>query len=217
MHLSQILTGGDRNFGYLLVQNNEALIFDPGVDNSNMQKALDESGAKLRWLVGSHDHYDHVETIHEFQKRNGGKIILSTHAETSADISFSASDMIVELGGEQLMLLATPGHTICSICLLTPRIDNKQHLLAGDTLFVGKIGGTATREEARSEYDSLHKVLLKLDDNVLVWPGHNYGASPSSTIGKERTGNPFLIQPDFASFIFLKENWAAYKLEHGIN
>jgi hypothetical protein len=49
-----------------------------------------------------------------------------------------------------------------------------------------------------------------------VWPGHNYGAAPTSTIGHEKTTNPFLIQPDFDAFINLKANWLDYKRKHGI-
>ncbi len=89
-------------------------------------------------------------------------------------------------------------------------------VFTGDTLFVGKVGGTDLGEGARTEYDSLHQRLLALPDDTRVYPGHDVGVAPKSTIGHERETNPFLLQLDFEAFVNLKRNWAAYKKEHGI-
>ena len=98
-----------------------------------------------------------------------------------------------------------------SMCVLVDK-----ELVTGDTLFVGKVGGTYSRRDAEVEFASLKK-LLELADDIRVWPGHNYGVKPTSTIGEERQTNPFLLRiGDFEAFFWLKENWAAYKLEHGI-
>ena len=80
---------------------------------------------------------------------------------------------------------------------------------------MGKVGGTATEEEARKEYDSLRR-LMELDDGIGVYPGHDFGVKPTSTIGYERNNNPFILQPTFADFLHLKENWLAYKQQHNI-
>ncbi len=82
--------------------------------------------------------------------------------------------------------------------------------LTGDILFVGKIGGTATEAAARSEYDSLHQVLMTLPDDITVWPGHDYGCRPASTIGLEKRTNPFLLCEDLGAFLKLKIGWAEY-------
>ena len=66
------------------------------------------------------------------------------------------------------------------------------------------------------QFASLRDVVLALPDEVRVFPGHDCGTAPSSTIGRERRTNPFLLRGDLASFRELKENWAAYKREHGI-
>ena len=109
------------------------------------------------------------------------------------------------------MVLHTPGHTEDSICLYVG-----DAVFTGDTLFVGKIGGTDFGAQARAEYESLHQKLLVLPDTTRVFPGHHYGTAPESTIGHERRTNPFLIQPDFETFVDLKRNWTAYKKAHGI-
>jgi glyoxylase-like metal-dependent hydrolase (beta-lactamase superfamily II) len=80
---------------------------------------------------------------------------------------------------------------------------------------VGKVGGTDLGPGAHREWESLKK-LMRLPDQLEVWPGHNYGAAPTSTIGREKKTNPFLLQPTFEAFIDLKANWLEYKKKHGI-
>ena len=72
------------------------------------------------------------------------------------------------------------------------------------------------REAAETEYRSLHNVVLKLPDDTTIWPGHDYGCRPSSTIGLEQRTNPFLLAGDLDAFLDLKNNWAAFKAERGL-
>ncbi|MCK5222789.1 MAG: MBL fold metallo-hydrolase, partial [Candidatus Aminicenantes bacterium] len=105
----------------------------------------------------------------------------------------------------------TPGHTPDSVC-----IKAGDNLITGDTLFVGKVGGTYSEEEAKEEFMSLAK-LISLPGHIKVWPGHNYGTAPSSTIMNEKETNPFIQRlKNFNDFLWLKQNWAVYKVEHGI-
>ena len=81
---------------------------------------------------------------------------------------------------------------------------------------MGKVGGTYTVSAAKQEFESLKK-LMKLEDDVRIWPGHNYGVRPSSTVGEERKSNPFILRlENFENFVWLKDNWLAYKKEHNI-
>jgi glyoxylase-like metal-dependent hydrolase (beta-lactamase superfamily II) len=128
-----------------------------------------------------------------------------------------ADGQVLRLGGLEITALATPGHSPGHFCFLC-----EGRLVTGDILFCGKVGGTGPyfpRSSARQEYDSLRK-LMKLPADTLVFPGHDYyggpGQRPHSDIGFEKTHNPFLTAPDFAAFCHLKDNWAAYKKEHGI-
>lgn len=89
-------------------------------------------------------------------------------------------------------------------------------LFTGDTLFVGKVGGTDFGALVAEEYHSLHEKLMTLPENTRVFPGHDYGIAPHSTIGNEKKTNPFILQPDLDAFIDLKRNWAEYKRKHGI-
>jgi glyoxylase-like metal-dependent hydrolase (beta-lactamase superfamily II) len=104
----------------------------------------------------------------------------------------------ISIGSIPVKGIHTPGHTPDSICLL---VDN-QKLLTGDTLFVGECGRTDMPEgNSRSMYDSLFNKLLKLNDYVEVYPGHDYGSKPSSTIGEERRSNYTLEPRSLAEFI----------------
>ncbi len=80
-------------------------------------------------------------------------------------------------------------------------------LLSGDLRFVGKVGGTASDDDARTEWASLQRLLNRFPDDATVWPGQDFAVRPSSTIGMERATNPFLGCRDLAAFLTLKRDW----------
>ena len=89
-------------------------------------------------------------------------------------------------------------------------------VVTGDLLFVGKVGGTQTEEDAKVEWESLSRLLDTVPDDTTVWPGHDYGVRPSSTIGLERHTNPFLRCADVAAFLRLRVDWPNYKKQQGL-
>lgn len=115
------------------------------------------------------------------------------------------------MGSLTFRFLHTPGHIPDHVCVL---VENK--LITGDLLFVGKIGGTGPYfplSDPRQQWESLHRLML-LDGDIEVWPGHDYGVRPSSTIAHEIATNPFLKTETYEDFIYLKEHWAEYKKAH---
>ena len=78
------------------------------------------------------------------------------------------------------------------------------------------MGGTTNDDDARIEWASLRRLLDRFPDDATVWPGHDYGVRPSSTIGLERATNPFLRCPDLAAFIALKQDWPTVKQRFGL-
>jgi glyoxylase-like metal-dependent hydrolase (beta-lactamase superfamily II) len=89
-------------------------------------------------------------------------------------------------------------------------------LITGDLIFVGKVGGTRSDEDARTEWLSLQRVLAAFPDDATVWPGHDYGARPSSTIALEKAANPFLRCEDIEAFLKMKREWPEYKRRLGL-
>lgn len=208
MIFEQIRTAGDRNFSYLLGDeaSREAALVDPGYLPEMLVSRVRERGLRLSLILNTHGHPDHTGENDAVRRLAGARLA----AFGRGDIKLGHGDR-VHLGHLQLTVLHTPGHTEDSVCFLAGG-----KLVTGDTLFVGKIGGTGTREAARREFDSLHNVLAVLPLETEVWPGHDYGVRPSSTIGDELRENPFLLCPSFEAFCDLKDNWAEYKRTHGI-
>jgi glyoxylase-like metal-dependent hydrolase (beta-lactamase superfamily II)/trans-aconitate methyltransferase len=205
----QISVGGDRNFAYLLADGNEAAVVDPILPERVLEAAR-EAGVEIKYIVNTHGHYDHSDGNSEMKRATGAKLVAHESSGVGADIPVAGGEKF-KLGATEFEILHTPGHTRDSICVLW-----EGKLVTGDTLFVGKVGGTGYGDDARAEYESLHNVIAKLPDDTEVWPGHDVGTEPSSTVGREKETNPFYQQPDLEAFIDLKRNWAAYKRKHGI-
>ena len=208
----QLDAGGDRNFSYLMADRNggRAALFDPAADSSCYLPMIEKHRLTVAYIIATHGHGDHTCGLAEAKRLTGGEIVVSPLSGIDADISVDDGDTL-SVDCITLRFIHTPGHTDDSICILGGR-----KLITGDTLFVGKVGGTDYGEGARKEYDSLHKKLMTLGDDIEVYPGHNYGAAPTSTIGNEKETNPFILRDSFESFVDLKKNWLQYKKEHGI-
>ena len=213
MFIKQFINGGDRNFAYSVADDstNRAVIIDPSYSPNSIYNYTKEKGYKIEYVFITHNHIDHT---------NGNEKILELtgiHPLFYGDLEPKSGKNVEDgvqfpLGELAIKIIHTPGHTNDSICIYIG-----DAVFTGDTLFVGKVGGTDLGDNARSEYDSLHNKLLKLPDSTRVFPGHNYGVAPESTILHERQTNPFLLQPDIEAFIDLKRNWAEYKRIHGID
>ncbi len=212
MFIHQFLTGGDRNFGYLAGDDatKQAVVIDPSYSPGMLVDFGREHGYAITYIFTTHGHYDHTNGNTEIETLTGITPLLFGDTEPNTGIALT-DGAVLPLGELSVRILHTPGHTHDSMCL-----HLGDAVFTGDTLFVGKVGGTDLGTQAKTEYHSLHRKLLTLRDDTRVFPGHNYGVAPESTIGHERVTNPFLIQPDFEAFVDLKKNWAAYKREHGI-
>lgn len=208
----QIDAGGDRNFAYLMAdkEGGHGALFDPPPDFDRYIELVTRHNLKIDYIIVTHGHTDHTWGVDEAKKQTGAKIVAHALNPVDAELQVGDGDTL-ELGSLSLRILHTPGHSDDSICIL-----GKDKLITGDLLFVGKVGGTDFGENARKEYDSLHEKVMKLDDGIEVYPGHNFGVAPSSTIGHERRTNPFLLRESFEDFVHLKKTWLEYKKEHGI-
>ena len=212
MLVEQFRTGGDRNFGYLVADEvtKKAAIIDPSYSPEAIIGFAREHGYEILYAFDTHGHLDHTNGDDHIEAAIGRRPLLfgDTDPVTGVTVTDGAR---FPLGSLEIAVVHTPGHSDDSICTYV-----EDAVFTGDTLFVGKVGGTDLGGGARAEYDSLHRKLLALPDATRVFPGHDVGIAPESTIAHERETNPFLRQPDFEGFVNLKRNWAAFKKEHGI-
>lgn len=185
----------------------EALLIDPGGPSDELSAKLREKGWRLAWIVNTHGHADHTAGNDHWAAATGARIVIhrldweffrtpamqaAARAEgfpplTRADVLVDDGDSI-PLGACPALVIHTPGHTPGGICLSFPG-----HLFTGDTLFVSAAGRTDLPGGSLDRLiASLEEKIMPLPDDTRIWPGHDYGESPASTLGEEKLNNPYL-------------------------
>ncbi len=201
MFFRQVKKRGD-NFSYVVADeaSGEAVIVDPSFNADILIDLIMENKLKAKYIIDTHGHSDHTAGNDEIKSKLGAKIIAHQSSKVNKNIAVQDGDKI-RIGSKDILVIHTPGHTQDSICLL---VNGK--LLTGDTLFVGECGRTdLPGSSPRDMYRSLFDKLMKLDDKIEVYPGHDYGDRPSSTIGTERKTNYTLENRTLEEFLEFME------------
>lgn len=210
----QIRTGGDRNFAYLVGDRDaaEGVLIDPSYDPDAVVERSRAQGLATTHVINTHGHPDHVNGNERALELTGARLAAYRDAESRPEVALDDGDEL-KVGSITMRFLHTPGH--CPDHLVI-HIPGQSTVITGDLLFVGKIGGTASEELALLEYESLQRVLRELPPETTVWPGHDYGCRPSSTIDLELATNPFLLAGSREEFLRLKSDWGEFKARHGL-
>jgi len=192
----QIKVGPMDNFAYLLVDrtSKEAIVVDSGWETNPILKAVQAKGAIVKYVVATHEHFDHTSTIADLAKQLNSKVVAHSASPIEHDISVDDGDELV-IGRSKVRVVHTPGHTADSICLY-----DGENVFTGDTLFVDTIG-KFDDSNADDMYHSLHDVLMKLPDSTMVYSGHDYGEVPFRTLGEEKADNVFLRAKSLSEFV----------------
>ncbi len=218
MYFEQFYLGCLAHASYMLGSEGEAVVVDPQRDVDLYLKAAEEHGLTIRHIFETHLHADFVSGHKELAARTGAQIYFGAQAGVTFAHVPVHDGFELRFGKARINVLETPGHTLESICLLVTDDEKPAKpwaVLTGDTLFLGDVGRpdlsrTHTPEQlAGMLYDSLHNKLLKLPDEVLVYPAHGAGslcgrnmrAERSSTIGTERLTNYALQIPSREEFV----------------
>ena len=186
MIVHQILVGNMQNFTYVVEDDGteEAIVIDPSWDLDKVQQIITRKNLNIKYIVNTHHHFDHTIGNEGMVEFTNAKIIQHENSELKNDITVKDGD-VIKFGNSELKVLHTPGHSEDSICLIG---DGK--IFSGDTLFVGNCGRIdLPGGSAKELFHSLFDVLYDLDDDLVLYSGHNYGLSPTSTIGKEKLTN----------------------------
>ncbi len=191
MIFRQMKVGTMENFCYIVgdERSGQAAVVDPHGEVERIVAAVKADGLKVKYIVNTHTHWDHVRGNEELKRRTGAPVVTHREGSVPREIAVEDGDQLV-LGPLKIEILHTPGHSQDSICLL---VDKK--LMTGDTLFVGECGRTDLPGGGPEEmHRSLFDVILNLADDIEVYPGHDYGDRPFSTIGHERMHN-YTLEP----------------------
>lgn len=208
----QIRAGGDRNFGYVLGDRDARLgvLIDPSYSPDVFVERAHAQGLTITHVINTHSHPDHTSGNERALELTGAT--LAAHPLSGPMVPLDEGQEI-RIGALRLTAHHVPGHCEDHLVLYE---SVHQLLVTGDLLFVGKVGGTRTDEDARLEWRSLQRLLAIIPNEATVWPGHDYGVRPSSTIGLEKATNPFLLCADEGAFLRLKADWPQVKQRLGL-
>ena len=199
MFFKRLTTGMLSSNCYILGDNGEGVVIDPGVDSRDIIQILETQQLSLKYIILTHTHIDHILHMEELRSACGGKVVI--HEEDApllgnamlngsalfglnkifreADLCMKDGDSL-EFGGIKMEILHTPGHTPGSMC-----VKVGDSLFTGDTLFRLGVGRTDLGAGDQNRLMDSLKELMKLDDSLTVYPGHG----SATDIGYERKSN----------------------------
>jgi glyoxylase-like metal-dependent hydrolase (beta-lactamase superfamily II) len=208
LEIEQFRLGRLAVFGYMV--GDEATktcgLIDPAFETDRILAEVEQRGYRLTHLINTHSHSDHTAGNAAILAATDAKLLIHKYdapgLEAASNKAFSRAmggrgspqpDVllddgdIIEIGETSLEVLHTPGHSLGGICLYT-----EGHVFTGDTLFVGGVGRTDIGGGSmRQLLKSIHERIYTLPDDTIVWPGHDYGMRPNSTVEFEKRTNPF--------------------------
>ena len=220
MYFKQFYLACLAHASYLIGSEGEAVVVDPQRDVDQYVAEAEAQGLKIKYVIETHLHADFVSGHRELAERTGAEIVIGAKAEATFPHRGVRDGDEITIGKIVLRIMETPGHTPESICLAItdPGVsDQPQKVLTGDTLFIGDVGrpdlaggkGYTPRMMAEMMYDTLHDKLMKLPDEVEVYPAHGAGSmcgrnmsnETSSTIGEQKKTNYALKPMAKADFV----------------
>ncbi|HWG90857.1 MAG TPA: MBL fold metallo-hydrolase [Candidatus Thermoplasmatota archaeon] len=201
MRVTQHQIGDMANFVYVLVDEatGAGALVDPAFEVEELVRLARRDCDRIDLILVTHGHWDHTDGVPEAKRLTGARVVAHHQSPVKPDVGVRDGDT-VRLGETELKCIATPGHEPTSICYY-----GGGHVLTGDTLFVGECGrADLPGSDPAQLWHSLLNVLAKLPPETVVLPGHDYGKTPTSTIGRELAEN-YVLKPrtreEFVRFV----------------
>lgn len=210
MQFKQFYLGCLAHASYYVGSGNEAAIIDPQRDVEQYIAEAEANDQKIKYVIETHLHADFVSGHIELAKRTGAQVVFGKKASAGFEHLAVVDGDVLTVGGVELRILETPGHTPEGITIVVESADAPKKILTGDTLFIGDVGrpdlvgskGFSAAQMAGFLYDSLHEKILKLPNETEVYPAHGAGSlcgknmskETWSTLGEQKKTN-YALQP----------------------
>ena len=223
MILEQIYTGCLAQGAYYIESDGEAAVIDPLREVRSYIEKAERSKAKIKYVFETHFHADFVSGHLDLARKTGAVIVYGPTAVPGFDALVAADGQEFPLGRIRIRLLHTPGHTMESSCfLLIDEAGKETALFTGDTLFIGDVGRPDLAQKVQADltperlaallFDSLHKKILPLADEIIIYPAHGAGSAcgknmsneTTDTLGHQKATN-YALQPALSKDAFIKE------------
>ena len=205
MIFKQVFDTKTSTYTYLIAsaKGREAVIIDPVLENVDEYiQLLKELDLKLVKVIDTHIHADHVTGASKLKQATNCTILMGEHTPADAVEIKVKDNELIKIDGLKIKSLYTPGHTSDSYSFL---LDN--YLFSGDTLLINGTGRTDFQNgSSKDAYNSLFNNILKLPEETLVYPGHDYNGKFSSTIGNEKKFNPRLQVKSVDEYVEIMSN-----------
>ena len=205
MIFRQVFDNKSSTYTYLIAsaKGREAVIIDPVIENvESYIKLLNELDLKLVKVIDTHIHADHVTGASKLKLATNCSTLMGEHTPADAVEIKVKDDEIIKIDQIEIKAMYTPGHTSDSYSFL---MDN--YLFSGDTLLINGTGRTDFQNgSSKDAYNSIFNRLLKLPEDTILYPGHDYNGKESSTIGNEKKFNPRLQVKNVDEYVELMSN-----------
>ena len=205
MIFKQLFDEKSSTYTYIVAsgKGREALIIDPVIEHTCIYTdLLNDLDLRLVKVIDTHIHADHISAMAELKERTNCQTVMGEHSKSEVvNLKVKDNDKII-IDGIYLEALYTPGHTDDSYCFLM-----SDRIFTGDTLLINGTGRTDFQNGSASDaYDSLFNKVLKLPEETLVYPAHDYKGNQFSTIGNEKKNNPRLQVNSAAEYAEIMDN-----------
>lgn len=213
LEIFQIEVGLLSNFNELIVDTatGKCAVVDPAYEVDRLLREAKNRAWQIEKILITHTHHDHIDGVPEMVAQTGAEVFVGEgemdeimRVVPTAKVTGLRGGETIQLGDEQIRTIATPGHTRAGISYLADG-----NVMTGDTLFIGGVGRTDFPGGSAPVLWRSLQTLAALPEETRVYPGHDYGQTVTSTIGWEKSSNPYLRCASEAEFVALRTGGAA--------